>query len=79
MSEMDFDRYAGQLRPWTQSDALLVWELEKELIEELDRAEARTTVCDCYYCVNLRGCTCYYCVEMKGKPWPSSAPTANER
>jgi hypothetical protein len=68
MSEMDFGRYAGQLRPWTHADAMLIAELERELVEELDRFEARTTVCDCYYCR-----------ELKGKPWPSSAPAANER
>jgi hypothetical protein len=38
MTEMDFARYAGQLRPLTRCDMDLVAELERELIAELDRA-----------------------------------------
>jgi hypothetical protein len=37
MTEMDFARYAGQLRPLTGRDMDLVAELERELIAELDR------------------------------------------
>jgi hypothetical protein len=36
--EMDFARYAGQLRPPTWRDMDLVAELERELIAELYRA-----------------------------------------
>ena len=38
MTEMDFARYAGQLRPLTGCDMDLVAELERELIAALDRA-----------------------------------------
>jgi hypothetical protein len=38
MTEMDFSRYAGQLRPLTYRDMVLLAELEQALIEELDRA-----------------------------------------
>jgi hypothetical protein len=41
MTEMDFARYAGQLRPLTWRDMDLVAELERELIAELDRALLR--------------------------------------
>jgi hypothetical protein len=41
MTEMDFSRYAGQLRPLTWRDMDLVAELERDLIAELDRALVR--------------------------------------
>jgi hypothetical protein len=41
MTEMDFSRYAGQLRPLTWRDTDLVAELERELIAELDRVLLR--------------------------------------
>ena len=47
MTEMDFSRYAGQLRPLTWRDMDLVAELERALIAELDRAllrEERSTL-----------------------------------
>jgi hypothetical protein len=38
MTEMDFSRYAGQLRPLTYRDMTLLTELEQALIAALDRA-----------------------------------------
>jgi hypothetical protein len=41
MTEMDFSRYAGQLRPLTYRDMTLQAELEQALIDELERALLR--------------------------------------
>ena len=40
-TEMDFSRYAGQLRPWTYRDSAVLLEIEQALIDELDRAKAK--------------------------------------
>jgi hypothetical protein len=54
MTEMDFARYAGQLRPLTYRDMALLAELEHDLVAELDEAQAREgKPCDCYYCTHL--------------------------
>ena len=39
--EIDFAAYAGQLRPWTHRDAVVLLELELELMDELNRAKAQ--------------------------------------
>ena len=41
MTEMDFSRYAGQLRPLTYRDMTLLSELKQALSDELERALLR--------------------------------------
>jgi hypothetical protein len=41
LTEMDFSRYAGQLRPLPYRDMTLLTELEQALIAALDRALLR--------------------------------------
>jgi hypothetical protein len=53
--EMDFGRYAGQLRPLTYRDFVVTLEVEAELDADLERAKTRPGgSCDCYYCVHLK-------------------------
>ena len=40
-TEMDFSRYADQLRPWTHRDAAAAMAVETELARDLDRAQAK--------------------------------------
>jgi hypothetical protein len=40
---MDFSRYAGQTRPWTVRDAVMLAAVERQAEAELDRAERKAS------------------------------------